>query len=279
LDRVSLVPSGDDPLAQVLLVKAAPEMSTTFEESDRKVFDQSGGSRMPPRRYVESEDAEITKDDLPQEVVEYIEALEDALDASVDRVQKVEEELTKAKKKAPADEEEANESEEEEAKEDAVGKADPVLRQEIEKMRSDHAEAIKKANERAEAAEELAKSERTQRLTREFVAKAADLPMIAEDPNELGSLLMELDALDPAAADKVEKLFKAANEGLRQGDLFGEIGRHGGAVTSSPAIDAAAEAIRKDAPELTQEQAVAKAYEDNPDLYDEEIREARMNGR
>jgi hypothetical protein len=239
---------------------------------------------MPPRRYVESESEEITKDDLPPEVVKYIEALEDALDSTVERVQKQDAEiagLTKAKKpeKSDNEDEEEDDDEDDAMKGDTMAKADPVIRQEIEKMRRDHDEAIKKANDRAEAAEELAKSERTQRLTREFVAKASNMPMIAENPDELGTLLMELNALDPAVGQKVETLFKAANEGLRQGGLFEEMGRHGGVVTSSPAIDAAAEALRKEDPGLTPEQAVAKAYEDNPALYDEEIREARMNGR
>ena len=252
---------------------------------------------MPPRKYAESEDQEITKDDLPPELVEYIDALEDALDATVDRVQKQDaqiEELTKGKTNA-ADLEGASGGEDDDedeegnarparkkkgvaesgGKSDPMSKADPALRDLIEKQ----AEEVKKANERAEAAEELAKAERQQRLTREFVAKAQTMPMIAENPEELGSLLMDLNELDPSMGEKVEKLFKAANEGLRQGDLFGEIGRHGGSVTSSPAIEAAAEVAKQANPELTPEQAIAKAYEDNPALYDDEIREARMNGR
>jgi hypothetical protein len=320
LDRVSLVPSGDDPMAHVVLVKADPEMSTTFGNTDPRFFPQTGGRYMPPRRYAESEP--ITKDDLPEEVVEYIDALEDALDVTVDRVQKMEEELSKANSMNTGgaagsafndedfdEDDEGNEGNDAQplapksgagrpapgatagrvrrrrndvssidnmvGKGDPVSKADPEIRQLIEKQ----AEEIEKANERAEEAEKIAKSERTQRLTREFVEKASQLPMIAENPQDLGALMMELNALDPAVGEKVEKLFKAANEGLRQGNVFGEIGRHGGSTTSSPAVEAIAEGIRKDNPEMTPEQAVAKAYEDNPELYDEEIREARLNGR
>jgi hypothetical protein len=317
LDRVSLVPSGDDPMAHVVLSKADPNMSTTYPTLDRNVSRQAGGSRMAKN---DAGEEVITKDDLPEEVREYIDLLEDALDATITKSERYEA-IIKAADFDPDDEGEddvdndaddtgtvdqnqvdsdhgagGNKSKGKKPGTKAgvaepnagtskgapvfdLSKSDPAVREYIEKMERTNREAIEKAEKRAQEAETIAKAERTERLMREFVSKAQALPMIAENPNDLGVLLMELHALDPAVATKMETVLKAANEAITKGDLFSEIGRYGGATTMAPEVESAANEIRKSDPTMTNEQAMAKAYELNPDLYDAEMREARQNGR
>jgi hypothetical protein len=308
LDRVSLVPSGDDPMAHVVLAKSAPSMSNTDHSRTNTVSRRAGGNN------VGKDDGReiITKDDLPDEVLEYIEALEDSLESTVEKNSRLAEVL-KSNNIEPDNDDDildaANDLEVDpddaktngqQARGGKVGKkagkaepnatskgdgsmdlskSDPAVREVIEKMQADHREEIDKANKRAEDAENIAKAERTERLTREYVSKAQALPMIAEDPNELGAMLQEIAALDPAAAAKVEKVLKAANEAIEKGDLFSEIGRHGVESTVAPEVESAAAAIRKDDPNLTHEQAMAKAYEANPALYEQEMRESRSQGR
>jgi hypothetical protein len=252
----------------------------------------------------------ISKDDLPPEVVEYIEALEDSVDVLGAEVAKAHTaKKAKAKKDDDTDngiddddtddnggdepgddaddddagddtddstDDDADDSDDKKVKKGAkvkatvLSKADPETRAYIEKMEADNRAAVEKANKRIAEAEKIAKAERDLRIQREAVTKAQALPMIAEDPNELAELLIALDGTPEGA--KVEKMLKAANEAIAKGDLFSEMGRTGAGVTSGTAVEAAAAEIRKADPNLTPEQAIAKAYEANPDLYDEDVR-------
>jgi hypothetical protein len=307
LDRVSLVPSGDDPMAHVVLAKS--DKSNTSRSSAHTMHDQSGG-----RGVTDAKHSVIKKDDLPPEVVEYIEALEDSVDVLGAEITKAHTALAKTKAKkddgsdddsgvddddtddnggdepgddadgddggddTDDDDDSADDSDDKKVKKGAkvkatvLSKADPETRAYIEKMEADNREAVKKANARIAEAETIAKAERDLRIQREAVTKAQTLPMIAEDPNELAELLIALEGTPEGA--KVEKLLMAANEAISKGNLFSEMGRTGAGVTSGNAVEAAASELRKADPNLTPEQAIAKAYETNPDLYDEDVRAA-----
>lgn len=247
LDFVSLVPAGDNPGANVVISKAAPN-STAHQE------DRMG-------------DTSISKDDLDPEVVEYI----DGLEAEVDDLSKSVESVTAERDglvaerdslKKSLDDAEASGAvikSEDEQRKAMLAKADPAIRALIEKQEADLAE-VKKA----------ADAERDARLTREFIAKAETMPMVAEDRTALGGLLRRLsEALSPEDTAEVEKILKAANEQIAQGNVFREFGVDGGAVTVSKSVEAAAQAIQKEDPSLTFEQAQAKAFERNPGLLTE----------
>lgn len=246
LDFVSLVPAGDDPMASVVISKIAP----TTEPQESPMGD-------------------ISKDDLPDEVVEYIEGLETEVETLTKQAEtdaatitardaSLAEKDEQIAKMAPKDDEAA-----EAISKSALEKMDPGTRSIIEKMQADskaQAEQIKKAAD--------AEAERV------ALSKAEAMPMIAEDRSALGGLLRRLsDALTPEDSAEVEKILKSANEQIAQGNLFASLGTGGGEVTMSASVEKAAEAITKADPSLTKEQAIAKAYETNPDL----LREAMTN--
>jgi len=81
-------------------------------------------------------------------------------------------------------------------------------------------------------------------------------------------------ALPEGTASKLDEVLKAADEQVKAGDLFKEAGRagHGGGGTSDKVTAAAAE-IKKADPKLTDAQAIAKAYQDNPEFYNEDLKE------
>lgn len=291
-DFISLVPAGDDPMAKVVLAKAAPEdknptpKTGTTTVSRQTSKERTGMANTKPKgkttkRTSKSDDNDelvISKDDLDPEVVEYIEALEDAVallskddDADDDDDEEVDEvEDDDEEEEEDDDAEKAAAAAASKSLKKALAKADPALREVIEKQ-IERAEA---AEQRAAEAEKVAKAERDERVRKEFVTKAQAMPMISEKPSELADILKGVHDLDPKLGAKVEKLLVTANENIAKGDLFSEIGKTGGGVTLSESVDAAAKAIQKDDPDLTYEQAVAKAYEQNPRLYDEEMKGA-----
>lgn len=233
LDFVSLVSAGDNPEAHVVISKAAP---------DNKQEDDMGDL--------------ISKDDLAPEVVAYIEGLETDnadLTKSLEEAETTTETL-KADLKKAEDSGLIVKSEAEQF-EALLEKADPAVRVLLKKQADDLA-----------AAQKIAKEERDERISKEFVSKAATMPMLAEKTDEFGALLHKAaDALPAEDFAALEAVLKTANEQIAQGNLFAEIGK-AGSTTMSASVEAAASEIQKAEPTLTREQAIAKAYETNSDL-------------
>lgn len=283
LSMVSLVRAGDDPMASVVLAKAAPEDKNTNDKQGGRTISRNkpvgSDDDMATKKTGDADDV-ISKDDLPEEVVAYIEALEDHID-----------ELAKDEDDEEEDEEETDEEEDEEeppaptskGKGKKTAKATPVPADlatllaksdpEVAALIKAQQEEVAKASKRAEDAEKVAKAERTERRRRDFVAKAEKLPEVNTNATELGDVLRKIDDIDPKLGEQVETMLKAANEQIAKGKLFEEVGKIGGAVTLGESVDAAAKAIQTKEPNLTYEQAVTKAYEQNPALYDESIKE------
>lgn len=246
LDFVSLVAAGDDPLAEVVIAKAAPEDLSPDDGENSNGSQEANMGEM------------IAKDDLDPEVVAYIEGLEsevDILSKQVEDLNETNEDLADTlSKMAPKDDEAA-----EEISKALLAKADPAVRELIEKQQTALAEATA-----------IAKAERDARLDREFISKAESLPMITTDKASLGGLLRRVsEALTAEDAAEVEKMLRAANEQIAKGSLFDSFGNGGGHTTVSSSAEAKASELKKADPTLTDEQALAKAYNENPALLAE----------
>lgn len=127
---------------------------------------------------------------------------------------------------------------------------------------------VKKANERAEAAETIAKAERDHRLTQEFVAKARAFSNLPVDAHEFGPVLKRLhDTMDEADVEMIEKALSTANESVS--NFFGEIGKRGDNAVLSDRLESVAKSMVDANSELTLEQARSRALEQDPGLYDE----------
>lgn len=253
LDFVSLVPAGDNPDARVVIAKSA---GTNGDD----------GSPQKEEAMLEP----ISKSDLPDQVVEYIEALEAAFEDQAAKIEAHAAEITKKDgeiadlqstlaKSAPKDAQSA-----EEIRKEALAKADPALRALIEKQDAELAET------RA-----IAKAERDARLTREYISKAEALPMLAEDKTKLAELLRSMaEKLTEEETAAVEKILKDANVLIAKSNLFNPIGTDlGGADLVTTDVRAKAEAIRKADPTMSIEQAEAKVYEENPALLEQALSE------
>lgn len=267
LDFVSLVAAGDDPLAKVVIAKAAPPEKRGTQRSD--------ASTLASTDPTEENMGTINKSDLDPEVVAYIDGLETENDTLSAQVEKAEGDLAAKdaeiadlkdtlSKSTPKDAES-----EEEITKSLLAKADPAIRALIEKQQAD----LKRT-------EDIAKAEREARLEKEFISKAEAMPMLSADTGEedgtkafAGLLRRAADALSPADNAALEKMLKAANEQIAKGNLFGTFGRDGAETTISKSVKAHVEEIVKANPSITREQAEVMVYEQHPELA-----EAALNG-
>lgn len=135
-------------------------------------------------------------------------------------------------------------------------------------------EAVEKANTRAEAAETIAKAERDYRVTQEFIAKARAFTGLPVPADEFGPVLKKLsEALDEAEYDLVTKVLSSASESVANG-IFGEVGKRGTISdfeTISKAESKAAEISKTES--ISKEAALARVFEQNPEMYDEFLQE------
>lgn len=257
LDELSLVGSGDDPMAHVVISKAAPDdkntaggdspatMTTTLTSED----DMPNG---------EENTQEIDLDALPEDVRQYITEMEDV----------VEQALAALGDDGDEDEDEGSDSEKELV---GVGKAAPAPSvDEILKSNPELAAIVKSANERAENAEAIAKAERDRRVEHEMIEKAAALPMIGAK-DELAAVLRKLYETVPEEAATVEKMLRTANAQLKESALYSEVGKSSPGL-SDPIASGVAE-IRKAHPDLTAEQATDRYFSENPSAYAAYLRE------
>lgn len=276
LSMVSLVPSGDDPRAKTVIFKADPDMSTT-NNSGRSTMPDIASKEWKMAQHDDGTDV-ISKDDLPDEVVEYIEKLEEIVDVLKDDTDVLDSETDVDDDEDDDDEfddalfDDADEfDDDDEDEDDDMAKADPVMKAAINAAVAkavSHVQAD--ADRRIQKAERIAKTERDERLKRDFIAKArTDMGNLTESPEKIAGVLKSLHDHDPRVGAEVERILKAANAQIEAGGgVLDEIGKSG-STTLEASLDSAAKAeIAKDG-NLTYEQAVTKALEANPALYDE----------
>lgn len=270
-DEVSLVPSGDDPTAEVVIAKAAPTMSkdpaVRWSTLNRHDVPDPAEADMPDV---------IRKSDLPEEVVAYINDLEEIASLVLDDLTNESDEI---EKDDDNDEDvdtsdEATEDDGEMTVDEALAKADPVVAALISKAFDDAAAA----NARADEAERIAKAERDLRQADEAISKAEAIAPVGGKTDDVAALLLALREKAPEEADKVEALLTGAADRIEKASAFQEIGKDDTDLGVGASAAAAAEEIRKSNPNLTKEQAIAKAYEANPALYDEARRESEQKG-
>jgi hypothetical protein len=137
-------------------------------------------------------------------------------------------------------------------------------------------EEVTKANERAEAAEEIAKAERDFRLNQEYISKARAYTNLPLDAAEFGPVLKRLhEAMEDEDVAVVEKALAAANEAMGQSGIYSEIGKRGigGEFSVVSKVDDQARSLVEKSENLSLEQARLQVLESNPRLYDEYLNE------
>lgn len=157
--------------------------------------------------------------------------------------------------------------------EDPIAKAlatDPILKARFEAMQKTIDETTALAKAEKEAREHTAR-----------VAKAGtDFPHLPTTPENMAGVLKAMEGLDEPVRKTLEEVLKAGNEAIGKKVLGGEIGKSGGSTAAAgeaeTIVKAKAEELRKAMPSLTEHQAIAKVYNDHPDLYTRVQAESRL---
>jgi len=261
-DEVSLVNRPANQLSKVVLFKSADSEERAVPGHKDKKMDEDEEEISKPGHYEKMEDhddedeEEVSKPghkmkkddgeaiDLPSEVYEYIDALESANAEMVDELSKMAEYI--------------------EEETDILKSADPQI-----------VEIVKAAEERAEAAEKIAKAERDYRIEQEFIAKAAEFSALSVDASTLGPVLKAAaEVMDEEAFGVIIDALSAANETVSESGLFSEVGKSTSfeSGSSTDPIEKAAARLREEDTSLTHAQAISKAVELDPSLYTEYLR-------
>ncbi len=189
---------------------------------------------------------------------------------------KVAEEALKAAEKAlhpgsHEDDEEkkrkAAEAEAAAAKKAALEKADlpeaaQALIKDMEKTAVTQAEELKKSQDRIAKLEDA-------NLTAELTGRVEKLSHVIA-PDDRDAFIKEMKEISPEARDSQFKRLEVANAAVEKSDAFKELGGGGDAMTGDAwaQITKRAEAlVTKSTDGLTQEQAIEKVLEDEPELY------------
>ena len=128
-------------------------------------------------------------------------------------------------------EEEAKKAKEEEA-EEAEDEDEDEAKKSVKKSTFD-AYVTKMTNENSTLKQQVAKMI-DERQTRQYIEKAAELDCLPAETEELGLILKSIAVVDDATYAKLEAILKMANEVIRQGALFSEMGYSGSASATSP---------------------------------------------
>jgi hypothetical protein len=164
----------------------------------------------------------------------------------------------------------------ESATEAAVEEAVETARAESADAADEPAEDVEKANlpedvrKRIEDAETQVAELRKAARTREFTTKAENLTILGGDTTERADMLMKVADGDPEAFQALEAQLKAAQAQVNQSDLFKAVGADGANESGDAPIRKRAEEIRK-SENLTMEQALVKAYREDPSAYDAQV--------
>ena len=265
------VSNSEEIVAEEKTVEEAVEVEPVLEQAEESVEKGYGmGMKMKKKKEMpafikekmEEEDempmkkmkhkGKMKKDDddsveIPSEVYDYIETLESANAELVDAIEKM-----------------AKEQQDEQ--DEILKSADPRL-----------VEIVKGLEERASAAETIAKAERDHRLVQEYIAKAGTLKNLPIKAEEFGSVLKNVaEALTEEQFSAIWQVLNAANSNLSKAGLFNEIGKSSTPDNDGPLanIEKVATALRQANPLLTREQSIAKAVETDANLYKQYIKEA-----
>ena len=139
------------------------------------------------------------------------------------------------------------------------------------------------ATKRADAAERMAKAERDNRLTAEFITKARSLDGLAIEHEPVAKALREMaEKVSKDANEAIWKALSAANEQAKTGVLFDEIGSAGpGSRDGEPGdqLEKTARKLMAADKDLDYPSALVKAVADDPSLYVEYVDQVRKEPR
>lgn len=205
---------------------------------------------------------EELRKNLPEEVAQYLEALESDKET-------LETQLSDAQEKLNSPE---GEGEGVETPEPALNKSE--LPEEVRSLLEKRENELNDLRKRAEDAETIAKAERDKRLEREWTDRLSTLDGLNFEIGKVAKQFKSLADKDADFANELVETLKAINEQAKTADLFGEVGKRGPAEGSAEAkIEGVVKALREADPKLSEPEAWQRALDQNPELYEQYVTE------
>lgn len=198
--------------------------------------------------------------ELPDEIVDYIGELQDSNETLQKSLTEAQAQMSDTEDDEPVDD------------------RDPIEKA-FDSLDDEAASIFKEKLDRLDILEEKVTSAEIAAADNVFIAKARAYDGLG-DPNELGPALRRLAETDPEDAALIEKAFAAAAEQAATSDLYEELGHE---IHKSTDVDAQVEVIAKSYqttdPSMSIEEARSKAWENNPELYEEHSRDQQAKQR
>jgi len=146
--------------------------------------------------------------------------------------------------------------------------------EELWKANETNAEAIKKAEAKAEETDKILKAERDERLLKEFVTKADGFKNLSVKSDVFGKILKKISAaLSDDENKELDRVLKSADDNIT--NLFKEYGHDNDNDDDASAVaqleKAAVTIAKRDG--ITKEVAFVKAMDENPELAKKELAE------
>ena len=226
-----------------LVDRAAVRDPQNKSEPRRFLLWKREGAELPTEKgdsMPEDQDLQARLEKAEQDAKEAIEKAEqerEAREKAEAEAKEKADELAKLEAAKPKDGDKGNDEDETEASK--------AMKAQLEKAEADRVALEKRVSD----AEEIAKAERDQRVTGEFITKAEGYNALPIKAAEFGPVLKRAaETLERADFEALDGLLKAANEQIAKGDLFKEMGANNGGGAVLP--DSAAAEITRKATEL-----------------------------
>lgn len=127
--------------------------------------------------------------------------------------------------------------------------------------------------EKTENLEKLVKKAEDEKLTKEYIEIAKSFTNISIDPEKFGKVLKEIAINSPEQLEEIQQVLKGADEALKLAGVFKEFGSSAtGTAGAWEKIENMAVEIMKEE-KITNAEAITKAMERNPELYNEYLKE------
>jgi len=147
---------------------------------------------------------------------------------------------------------------------ETLEKMDPATQAVVKQLLEENA-ATKTA---AKEAKQIAKELKDEKILKEYVEKAEDLPHLAIEPLKFGPVLKALGESHPDEFSEIFRVLKAADAAIEKSELFKEIGKAGSGESDAEAqVYAKARAMVAKDGALTFDDAVCKVLEEDKELY------------
>lgn len=188
------------------------------------------------------DDIQALVEQVPDEVLDYIEELETRLSAAT------------------------------------VGTSDDPVEKALSSLDPEVAAIIKSQRDELAEARAALEAEQVAKANAEWVAKVRPFDGIVDNPETLGTALREVAESSAELADSILSALQTANARVAKSGLFTEFGHTQPAAGSAEEkIQTIAKALIEADPSKTQAAAEAEAWEANPALYEQHVAERRAS--